>query len=99
MQTTTAYVKRKRFRKVRNRNKFPAFSADKLKTLVKYLVLTACGISLFLAFYISERSGRGSPGGEMLFISIPLIYYFTECNIVDTISIIKNFKAGGNEND
>lgn len=98
MQSTFKKQKRKS-RRVRNQEQLDGEKSDKLKAVIKYALLTACGILLFYVSYISVRAGAGAPGGELFFPLLPLFYYLIKAAVTDTKYILNELENGGYDND
>lgn len=65
-----------------------------IKTIVKYTVLSVCGIILFhvgSVFAYAER-GYKDIGGEMFLLLLPLFYYMVSCTYREIKQTLKQIK-------
>lgn len=65
-----------------------------IKAIVKYVVLTVCGIILFHAGSVLAYAERGykALGGEMFLLLLPLFYYLVSTMYHDVKKMIKEIK-------
>lgn len=67
------------------------------RAVLKYVGLTVCGIVLFLVVHahMSEVRGHGSPGGELFFPLLPVMWWLISQTAKDWAAELKNLHNGG----
>jgi len=56
-----------------------------IKRIIKYSIITACGVAVFLVFnhFETVRRGYAAIGGEGAFVLLPLLWWLVEALIKD----------------
>ena len=56
------------------------------KTIIKYAILTACGVALFIVLnhYATASRGYRAIGGEGFLVLLPVLWWIAEALIRDT---------------
>lgn len=61
----------------------------KIEVLVKYMLASLIGIMMFKYVYVHIRCGAGNPGGEVLFLFMPIWFAVFKEIIKDAVNILK----------
>ena len=62
------------------------------RSILEYAVVTAVGFLAFRAVYASR--GGGAPGGELLFLMLPLLWYAAKQTTKDWLEDVKQNRDG-----
>lgn len=69
------------------------------ETVLKYAIITVCGLILFTLAHDSANAERisNSVGGEAIFVFLPVLWWVVERTIKDSVAEAKKAKRSRNE--